>query len=205
MAFIPTIRSTGSYQVELPWALSPTVPYTCIAIRTFNEFVKQGVNVYDTFYSPMGVDKNKFNEDTKAGVVIVALESQLGEIVYIPSSYILSLPSVSGVGYAHRVMTISLGMLPDDLDLSALKSSVRSLVEARIGVLSEIHEASVPHVGVVSDTEHQALEQARAGRITEPTTDQGRIQQLVAQSQTLQQQINTLLAAALANNLVQTQ
>lgn len=205
MSTVPIVKSTGTYESAPPWALSPTVQYTCVAVRAFSEFSKQNINVYDTFYKPMGVDTTKFAQDTKDAVVMVALESQLGELVYIPSSYILKMPTVSGVNYAHRVLTMSLGMLPDTMDLTSLKDSVRGLIEARLGVLSDVNEAMVPFVGVVTDSEHFTLEQGRAGRITEPTTDRGQIDSLTKKNLALQEQVNTLLAAALANNLVQTQ
>lgn len=170
-SLVPYVGQRGLFALTLPFNLQANTSYRCIAIRSFLELSQQGVDVYDAYYNGMGLSQNTYSQDSTNGVVIVALRSDGGNMVYVPSSYIASTPDISGSAYARRFVTLDLGMLPVDTDISPVMESLEGLVEARIGVVTQAKQATSPVTNIVSEEDASAIEAGRLGRITEQGSD----------------------------------
>lgn len=193
MAVTPSIRMRGRYTLKAPWVADPAKVYECEAIRSFDDLEKIGTNVYETFYLPAGLMNGEvyagstfsFEAEKQADVNIVTLRSQNGDYIYVPDSYILSIPDMSGVQYSQMILSVNLGPLPDYLSLAALKTDVGNRVSAMIGATATVIEHRAPSTNQPTSAEHDVLEAARAAAITTIKTDYMLLQEANARIATL--------------------
>jgi len=177
----PPLNATGRFTVSTPFdtVVFETVAYQAVALRRFDDIVELGEDVYTKYYKPFGLSENVFRQDSRANVVIVSLMNPSGEITYVPDSYILRYPNQGDVKYNHVVLSVSLGILPDFLDLSFIKQQLASVASDTIGVVGAVKEHVAGTVGTVTPEQHELMEVARIARITNRKTD--RAKALVAQ------------------------
>lgn len=202
MAVTPAIRMRGRYTLKLPWVADPTKVYECEAIRSFDDLEKVGINVYETFYLPAGLQNGatyagvpfSFEAERQADINIVTLRSQNGDYLYVPDSYILSIPDMSGVQYSQMILSVNLGALPDYLDLAALKTDVGNRVTAMIGATATVLEHRSPSSNQPTAAQHDVLEAARAAAITTTKTDYVLLQEEIAKNALLAQKNAALIA-----------
>jgi len=178
--------------------------YTCIAIRSFTDLANAGIDVYNTFYQPVGLDLTTFNTDSQNGVPIVALAGSDSNIVYIPGSYITGTPDQSGVIYQNVVLAVPLGLLPKGLDTSNLITSINGVVQSMIGVTANATAVITPLSETVTQAAAATIEAGRQGQITNASSDHAMYLQQVALNAQLQAQLTALTQLALANGLIAT-
>lgn len=196
---IPPIGTRGLYSLKSPWVTKPTVLYQCSAIREFVDLENLGVNVYETYYFPMGLERNVFEQDRRSGQVIVTLTSDTEAPIYVPSSYIAAFPDLSYRNYQHIVLSASLGPLPDYIDLTFAKATVANVLSDVVGLTPTVHVSVAAMQGVISPQEHETLEAARQAAIVNRTTEYAKVLQLQQQVTSLQQQ-NAILVQILRDN-----
>lgn len=192
MGIVPTLNSSGQFTVQSPFKLVDGVVYTCIAVRKFKDLLNQQVAVWDRYYSPYGLTQEQYNQDLKDEVVLVTLFSDDAPTVYIPSSYILSYPSASATTFRHRVLSCSLGAIPDSLPLDDFIQKVRALASDVVGIEPTVALHSVSLSTVVTKEAAQAFESARQARINNRTTEHAQLLASEAENAILRQR-NQLL------------
>ena len=194
--FVPDIGSSGLFSLGAPFdnALTANVSYTCTAIRSLKEVTAAGEDTYTTYYLPKEITQAIYDTHIEAGVYLVTLQSGTGSIVYVPSAYILSAPNVSGVKYGSVMLGVSLGALADTVSLEALKTSITNLVVATIGVTPTLKAMVVSQASLISQADHEAIEIARAARITITKSDYSRLREVTAQRDTALETIAQLNA-----------
>lgn len=178
---VPRPGDRGTFNLKAPWVITQQGDYTCHAVRSFTEFAKNNVDVYKMFYQAKGLSEEQYRLDSAAGVVIVALRSSSGNFIYVPSSYILSVPNGNGYAYSQRILTIELGALPIDLSTEALRGDIQTLVNNRFGVNPIVGEAELPISEIVTPENHAAIEAGRRGRISEVGNIESMYQELLNQ------------------------
>lgn len=206
----PPMYARGRYVLKMPWTTVPTKLYTCLAIRSFDDIYELGIDVYETYYLPMGLIDGQpygsqvfsFTEEVAKKANIITIRSDDGEFIHVPDTYILSYPSMSDVKYSHMVLSHSLGALPDYLDLSFIKSQVANLIAHQLGVNPIVNEHRAAATENPTPVQHEALEVARLNAVTVTETDYARAQRLQGKVNLLQSEINTLIAILQANNLM---
>lgn len=171
---VPPPGTRGLYSLKAPFKTVPNELYSCGAIRYFKDIQNQGVDVYAKYYQPLELTEADYARDLAAGVVIITLLSETQQPIYVPSSYVLSYPGLSSYNYQHVVLSVSLGALPDALDLTFLKTQIATAVSEVIGVTPTVYENVAPSTGVVTPEQHDAMEAARQAAITNRTTDYAR-------------------------------
>lgn len=188
----PPLRAKGIYQLKAPWSVSPTLIYECIAIRSFADFLEKGEDVFKLIYEPKGLSQATFEADRALGAHIITLVSGTQPIIHVPDTYIEAYPLQNTVAYKTVVVSVSLGPLPDSLDLTFLKTQLQGVVSDVIGVTPEVKLHVLPALDVITDTQHEALEAARQAAIANRKTDRARVLELQAQVAAMTQQIQTL-------------
>lgn len=170
---IPAINTRGLYTLRAPFAaaLLVSTPYTCVAVRKLEDIVAAGGDPKELYYTAHGIDASVYDDDVAQGTCIVTLQASEGSIVYVPSSFITSLPDQGGIPYTTLVLAVSLSAIPDALDLTYLKTRMSELVMANLGVEAEVQEVAISAPTHLSQTEHAAIEAARQVNITNRTTD----------------------------------
>ncbi len=188
----PPLHAKGIYQLKAPWSISSTLLYECIAIRSFADFLEKGEDVFKTIYEPKGLSRAVYEADRAQGANIVTLVSGTQPVIHVPDTYIEAYPIQNTVAYKTVVLSVSLGPLPDTLDLSFLMSQVQGVVSDVIGVNSQVKLHVLPSPDVITESQHQALETARQAAITNRKTDRARVLELQAQVAAMTQKIQTL-------------
>lgn len=175
MSRVPPINSKGFFSLKAPWTLPANTVYECIAVREFSDFTNIGEDVFALVYEPKGLKEAEYRKDRDAGVKIITLASKSEAMVFVPSSYVLGYPSMDNVAYSHVVMSISLGAIPDALDLTFLEDQIQGTVSNVIGVTPQVHVNVAPSDNYVTATQHAQLEQARQEAIQSRKTDLARL------------------------------
>lgn len=175
--YLPDIGSVGNFILKTPYdsLIKSKVSYRCKSIRLLSECIADGLDPYSYYYESVGLDEEIFNTDLNDGVSIISLQTDKGEWLYIPSSYILQFPNMNGVVYRAMMMGISLGALPDTLKLDALKTALSNIVTDTLGVTPTLKEIVVSVPSIVSNEDHLLIESARQAKITINTSDAAKL------------------------------
>lgn len=175
MAVVPVLNSSGQFAVNAPFKLVDGVSYTCIANRKFKDLLNQQVAVWERYYSPYGLTQAQYDQDLKDGAVLVTLFSDDAPTLYIPSTYITGYPNAAATTFRHRVLSCSLGAIPDTLALDDLIQKVRALTSDVVGIEPTVLLHSVSLSTVITKEAAEAFESARQARINNRTTEHAQL------------------------------
>ena len=179
MAVVPVLNSSGQFTVKSPFKLVDGVTYTCIANRKFKDLLN--IPVWERYYSPYGLTKEQYDQDVKDEAVLVTLFSDDAPTVYVPSTYILGYPNAAATTFRHRVLSCSLGAIPDTLALDDFIQKVRALASDVVGIEPTVLLHSVSLSTVITKEAAEAFEAARQARINNRTTEHAQL--LAAQAE----------------------
>lgn len=196
MAFIvlPAIGSTGKYTLKFPFdsLILKDVTYTCRAIRRIEDVIAQGEDAFETYYQVNNITKAQYDVDANNGECIVSLQSGSGQWIHVPSSYILTYPSVNGVNYRGMIIALSLGAIPDTLDLSAFEDEIKDFTLKTLGIRSKTKVVAVTGAQVVANDSHKLLETVRVNTITNSESIALQLAKANSEKQTLLTKIQEL-------------
>ena len=170
----PGLYSTGKYTVRSPRLIDADTIYTCIAIRSFDDVYQKGEDVYETYYEPYGIVNGvsvdgrpfDFELETANNPNIITLQNKFGALYYVPDTFITSYPNQTDVIYSQRILSVTLGPLPIDLDISNITAEIADLVTDKLGIANPIvRENSVPVLTNPSYEEHLSMERSRKAAI----------------------------------------
>lgn len=201
----PPLNSIGKYTVKAPFVINSALSYECIAIRTFEDMYKAGFDVYEDFYKPAGLTVDSgfdFNSEVQNSPNIISLKGSDGSILYIPDTFILSIPAIGDVSYSHVLLGCSLGMLPDSLDLTVLLKDVADFIGARIGHTVDVKLMGAPSFIQPTQAEHEALETAREAAVTVKDNLTTQVIDLQKKNALLVNKLDTTMSVLKNNNLL---
>ena len=198
----PSLNCNGRFVLKAPWVANPNVLYTCAAIRNFNDIYKLGIDVYKVYYESTGVVNGalidgsafSFDQEKQLQPSIITLLGNDNSVIYVPDTFITRFPDLSEVKYSHMVLSVSLGALPDYMDLSGIKANVAGLIAQSIGVVPVVNEHRAPGDNNPTQSQHDALEVARAGAITILGTTESKLLKAQQDLQLAYQKIAALTA-----------
>lgn len=175
-----TVGMKGTVIAVAPFdtIINPRLIHQCIGVETINGMIAKGDDPYADVYEPNGISEDQFNTDSDAGVRIITWQSSLGEIIAVPEVYIDSIPDANGVPYRCAMLGISLSAIPDDMDITDLKTEISDMIFNYLGVRSEIKEVMYGEPSILTAEEHAAVEQARVANITNNVSSRLRVEQL---------------------------
>lgn len=201
---LPSINSNGIFQLKTPFDtdLTPSVPYTCLSIRTLSDMIGAGIDPEATIYAPKNLSHEIFAQDLVDGVSIIGLQSGSGDWVYVPTSYIASYPNGSGVPYTAVMIGVSLGAIPDALDVSGLQVEIGLLCTSILGVLPATKVVVVSKTQLIDDVVHEQLETIRLNRTTTDASSEMLIGDLQNQLQLANTKIGSLENYIVTQNLI---
>ena len=166
----PSMNATGKYKVKLPFKINENAVLTCIAIRDFDDIYSKNEDVYEVYYETAGltngtvVDQQPFDFERERllNPNIITLSDVTGALYYIPDTFILSMPAISDVPYSERILSVSLGPMPDMLDVNNVKAEMTELVKSKTGMTTVVvHEHSLALLENPTYDEHLAMERVR--------------------------------------------
>ena len=192
---LPVINASGSFVLKdkLATAISQEQYYTVVAIRKIEEIEALGIDVLSTYYLPLNLTEEDYTRDQSNHYSIISLKSSSGEIKHIPSYYLASFPSGSGIVYSVVGLGVELGALPVDFDLSHLENKIKSLVISEIGVNPRTRVLTLSNQEMVTQTTHDRIEAARIQKkATSPVNTQKTITDLTNENKLLKNKVKAL-------------
>lgn len=196
----------GRFVVTAPWQFSPSVVYECIAIRSFEDVYKQLIDVYEAFYKPMGlidgVNGFIFSEEKAKAPNIITLVGSDGTVNYVPDTYIQAFPVMTDIPYHHVALTVSLGALPEYVEVDLIAKEVSDLVSAKIGTAATASVGVAPLSMQPTREQHETIETARLNAIKTFENNVTKIAKLQAENALLKSKLDATTKVLLNNNLV---
>jgi len=174
-SILPPIETQGQFELRSPWAADAAVVYTVKAIRTFPELLQADIDIFAEFYQPMGLEESDYLADQLGDACIVTLISDKKATINVPDTYIAKYPDQDIVPYMRTILAVNLGMVPKDMPLEFVSEQVAAAVSSSFGIVPAISLAQGPSTGVVTTTQHEALERARAAATTNRDTTEARL------------------------------
>ena len=139
--YIPFIGTKGRFKFKEPFnhVLNDNAIYTVASIKSFDNIIDSGLDVYETIYQPVGLTEDVFTKAYTDGKVnVIELVDESGKYFNVPSDYITSVPDINGILYRDKMMVIDLGYLPDNYVFDDVKSAVSELVKLMVGVEADV-------------------------------------------------------------------
>lgn len=192
----PPPGAAGLFILRLPFVTSPTLSYRVGAIRFIDEMISQGDDPFQIVYVPRGLTDADYQADIKAGAAIISLLTDSQKPIYVPDTYIESFPNMGIVPHSHMIATVSLGILPDNYDLTRATTAIQEALIADVGIEASVKFVSMPTVDVVTQAAAAAAALARQGAITNKNTTYAEKLELQQQNADLRQSNDTLIELA---------
>jgi len=176
----PTVGLAGSFIVDAPFntLINPQLRYECVAVQSIKGLVAKGEDPLEDIYIKRSLGIGKYNIDFADNVMILTLQAATGDLLRIPSSFVLSLPDPNGIPYVCKMLGISLSAIPMTLDLDIIKQELSDMIFNTIGIRSEIKEVRYGASTLLSQTEHASIESARRNNITNNDSNARRVNEL---------------------------
>jgi len=173
VSMIPPINASGVYALVTPFDTKVVsgLRYTCNAVRTFKELLASGVDVVADYYTANGLQESDYNTDYDNGVCIITLQSSKGDLLYVPSSYISSYPDTSGVPYNAVALSVLLGQVPQNMDLTYLKGELVAAVMDAAGISASVRTVTYSETTCVAYETHKSLQAQRDLARTQSQTE----------------------------------
>ena len=183
----PPISLRGIWTLADPFVLTPNTIYTVEAVRTFDEMLKLNVDVLGRVYTPVGLDKAAFDADVAALAKIVSLTSPGQPTVYVPTTYITSMPDDTAVSYDYVVISAPLGAVPTTLisGIQQLLDTIADDCSDLIGIRPVVSISVAPSAGTVTAEQHRINEENRLAAIRNRTTEHAENLKLTAENEKL--------------------
>lgn len=177
----PPINATGTYTVATPFTLVDGAVYRAEAIRGFNTLEVDEIDIFASFYEPVGLTVNEVEADRTNDINIITLMSDTAPTAYIPSSYILSFPTETTVPYSRILLSVDLGLLPDGIILTTAIEEIVSALEDIVGVGATARVHALSNTDGVSWSEHTMLEGNRKARVKSTETAVAAVKRLTTE------------------------
>lgn len=176
---IPSIKTTGKFKATAPFdsVFDPNTTYQVVGIRSIEELEANKVDIYQLVLQKVGVAK----EDAPALIkkckaldgVIVIFGVQGQADIYVPSTFLPSLPDTGGVEYERLCLIVDLGAVPIHLKerINTAKAHINDYVTSHIGVTNSVSFGSLPTSQFVSQEQANIFESTRQNKINTTKTD----------------------------------
>lgn len=177
----PGIGIHGAFLLKAPFTTEPDLEYTVKALRSFAEIKARNNDPLKLVYVPVGLSQADMQLDVNEGAIIVVLSTTTGVLLYVPDTYIISYPHMGAVPYSHLIASVSLGMLPDSLDVTNIKQVIASAVSDYIGVEAEVFITRGEVTDMITEDRHVQLTISREAAIKTRETDRAKALRLAAE------------------------
>lgn len=159
----PEIGSSGKYTYKAPYDTlgNNQTEFKCMSIKTLVDCLSSGEDPYKKYYEPYKLTQQDYKKDLVDSASIIGLQSAVGQWLYIPNSYLLSFPDVSGVRYVNMVLAANIGAIPETMNLDTLISEVEDAIIARLGITPEIKSVITSQPALIGYDDHMRLEGSR--------------------------------------------
>ena len=154
---IPPINTKGVFIFHPPYADDTNInkkEYEVIEIRKIKALHDDGLDPLNSIYIKAGLTKEDFIDDLNNDVPIVTLSADGDQYLYIPADRIKEMPAIIGHTATERLVTLSLGLMPDDINLEMLYENIAIMVNDTISVKPDLTEHPGGPTVLMSDEDY---------------------------------------------------
>lgn len=112
--------------------------YEVVEVRKLKAIVDDEGYPFENIYEPMQMTKDEYIEDLNNDVPIVTLTQDNETYLYIPMDKIKEIPPIVGRTATERLITFSLGLVPDDINITPLVDNIRMMVNDTMNIQPEV-------------------------------------------------------------------
>lgn len=173
---IPTVGSSGYFDLRSPFdtKILSGERYTCQAVRRISDYLANNETPLETIYIDAGLTEVEYEVDLKKDMYIVSLQAGTGHWVYVPASYINTLPIVNGIPYRTLMIGVALPAMPADKDFSNIQTAISNLVTDTLGVTPNIKLVETSKTLLLDSAKHDILQSQRNAIISNSGTDRAK-------------------------------
>lgn len=194
MAFIPEVGLRGVFTLKPPFdkLMLPNTVYTVRSIRQISDYLASNEDVLTMVYTDNGLTIGNYNSDFESNVSLISLQSDTGDFVIVPVTYVLNPPTVDGVTYFNYMIGVGLGAIPTELDLEPLKTEISQLVYEFYGITPVVRGCVLSKPVMISHSKHNDLETARLANKSINLSTLARLNQAIQENDLLRLKIAEL-------------
>lgn len=199
---LPNIGASGVIKLKAPFdhLCAENVPYEVSGVRLLSDITATGQDPFGLYYQPYEIEEDKYLQDVKDGVCLLSLRSPTGETVFVPNSYLISLPVSMGIPYSTMMVAVNLGALPHDLSLSYFMAQVQAFAHDLLGVgNADVRAIKASTTTYLSVEDSETIENARKVIMQDVITDAAKLRTAEESLQQLRQTNDDLEAFILTH------
>lgn len=141
---LPVIGSKGVFEFLPPFD-SPTLGYNnkeyeVVEIRMIKAIYDAGEDPQNNIYLIHELQEDVFLEDLRNNVPIVTLTYDDVNYLYVPANRLKIVPNIIGKPATERIISFTLGLVPDDINLLPLYENIATMIEDTLSIKPEIRE-----------------------------------------------------------------
>lgn len=188
MRVTPPFGVTGLWTLREPFYAKPSVHYTCVAIRSFVELELMGYDVAKLVYNAKELDNSVHQADAAEYATLVTLIAPSGEMIHVPDTYIVKYPDMNGSNFVRFVLSCELGALPEETDTAHIVDKVKTAVHHALGRVPTVNVHTAAFMSEeLTPSELVREENNRKNSVTDRTTSQGKLAQIMKNYSQLQE------------------
>lgn len=139
----PLIGQRGAFTFRDPFSKHNDLILEVSGLRRISSFLPEGLDIDAILYTPAKVALSDKEADHLADVAIVIFQTSDNQIIYVPESFIVTIPRADGVVYNERALVINLGSIPVEIGLDAVAELCKQSVRRLIGVVPDVKEVAI--------------------------------------------------------------
>lgn len=136
--------------------------YTVIKIYTYAELIAEGINLYETLYSPAGKTETEFESDVvsykQQRIYKLKNPDNPTEVLYVPEGILSEAPNFSVKKYAKLVVALNVGVYPNKEELDYVKDLLHEQLNTILGFANSPDVIAIQHQWYTDDEYKQLVE-----------------------------------------------
>lgn len=164
---LPPINTKGVFIFHPPYGDDLDInkkEYEVVEIRKLKALYDDGLDPLNSIYIKNGLTKEDFADDLEKEVPIVTLAMDNERYIYVPADKIKEIPAIVGYTATERLLTLSLGLVPDNINLDLLYENIAMLVHDTISIKPDVTEHPGGPTVLMSDTDFENYKRMMASQ-----------------------------------------
>ena len=124
---LPPVGSEGTFVFSKPFSdyINSDQLLRVVSTRSIVELEDSSEQPFDTIYKAVGLSEKDFENDITNNALIVMFSTEGGEYIYVPTTYIESMPIRNGIKYHEVSLIINLGYIPLDFNIDLITDIIK--------------------------------------------------------------------------------
>lgn len=187
---LPLLGEKGRYFLKTPFHCDPDLLYECVRLCSLHE--AEPLDVWRDVYQVHDLSEEVYQQDVRNDVKLVFLAHKKKDTLIVPQSYLQQTPDQNYVPYSQVILTIDLGLLPNNHPCQDLKQELESVATHYCQADTLVNEHRIDEGLFISYEEHLNLEIKRLGGQMRPPSVYTRLRLLETENEALSTALHEL-------------